>query len=110
MQNTRLNTLVSSIFDQLNQQLRNPWRRLLLLTLGLLFGFFLGTAISTIAGQLGELDLWAAFILLALTEVVNGLVYNRDRQFSRLPLVQTLNSIKIGLMYSLYLEAFKLGS
>jgi Protein of unknown function (DUF565) len=110
MQNTRLNTLVSSIFDRLNQQLRNPWRRLLLWALGLLFGFFLGTAISTISGQLGELDLWAAFILLALTEVVNGLVYNRDRQFSRLPLVQTLNSIKIGLMYSLYLEAFKLGS
>lgn len=110
MQNTRLNTLVSSIFDRINQQLRNPWRRLLLLTLGLLFGFFLGTAISTISGQLGELDLWAAFILLALTEVVNGLVYNRDRQFSRLPLVQTFNAIKIGLMYSMYLEAFKLGS
>lgn len=110
MQNTRLNTLVSSTFDLINQQLRNPWRRLLLLMLGLLFGFFLGSAISTISGQLGELDLWAAFILVALTEVVNWIVYTRDRQFSRQPLVQTLNAIKIGLIFSLYLEAFKLGS
>ncbi|MGB3240888.1 MAG: DUF565 domain-containing protein [Geitlerinemataceae cyanobacterium] len=110
MQNTRLNTLVSSIFDRINQQLRNPWRRLLLLVLGLLFGFFLGTAISTISGQIGELDLWASFILLVATEIVNWLVYSNDRQFSRLPLVQTLNAIKIGLIYSMYLEAFKLGS
>lgn len=110
MQNTRLNTLVGSIFDRINQQLRNPWRRLLLLALGLLFGFFLGTAISTISGQLGELDLWAAFILVALTEVMNWLVYTRSRQFFKLPLVQTLNAIKIGVIFSMYLEAFKLGS
>lgn len=110
MQNTRLNTIVSSIFDRINQQLRNPWRRLLLLSLGLLFGFFLGTAISTISGQIGELDLWAAFLLLVATEIVNWLVYTRDRQLSRLPPIQLLNAIKIGLIYSLYLEAFKLGS
>lgn len=110
MQNTRLNTIVSSILDRINQQLRNPWRRLLLLSLGLLFGFFLGTAISTISGQIGELDLWASFILLIATEIVNWMVYARDRQFSRLPLVQLLNAIKIGLIYSMYLEAFKLGS
>jgi positive regulator of sigma E activity len=87
----------------------NPWRRLSILTISLLFGFFLGTAVSTTVGQTADLDIVAAGILVALIEVVDR-VYYRRREKARSFWVESLNALKIGLTYSLFIEAFKLGS
>lgn len=110
MQNTRLNTLIDDIAGRFGQWLRNPWRRLSLLIISLLFGMFLGSAISTIAGQQANLDITAAAILLLITETINRLVYSTNRPFSQSLLIQILNALKIGVTYSLFVEAFKLGS
>jgi hypothetical protein len=110
MQNTRLSTIVNTTTAQLTQIFRNPWRRTSLLIIGLLLGFFLGSAISTSAGQKAELDIIQAFVLLLVTEVVSRITYGGSDRFRRSLLIEVMNALKLGLIYSLFLEAFKLGS
>jgi Protein of unknown function (DUF565) len=110
MQNTRLNSLVGVVTEQLGQLFRNPWRRVSLLLISLLLGFFLGTAISTTAGQRAELDIVAATILVILTELTSRVVYGGSERFRRSLPVESINALKIGMIYSLFIDAFKLGS
>ena len=117
MQRTRLNSLVDTIGDRLDRLFNNPWRRISLSLISILLGFFMGSAISTTAGQRSVWDVPAALILLAFVEFVSSLVYGRlsRREQGSLPgrrslYVDALNLFKIGLIYSLFLEAFKLGS
>ncbi|MBD2238964.1 DUF565 domain-containing protein [Aulosira sp. FACHB-113] len=110
MQNTRINNLVDATARQIGLWFVNPWRRLSLLIICFLFGFFLGSAISTSAGQKAELDIWVAAVLVVLTEVSSRIFYSSNF-FSRRSLwVEALNFLKVGFTYSLFLEAFKLGS
>ncbi len=109
MQNTRLNNLFDATNGQLGRWLFNPWRRLSVLTISLLFGFFLGTAVATTAGQSANWDIITAAILVALCEIV-GRIYYRQGGGGRSFWVEALNALKIGLTYSLFVEAFKLGS
>lgn len=111
MQNTRLNNLLDTITRRSWQWFFNPWRRLSLLVISLLFGFFLGSAVSTTAGQTAEWDIVVAGILLLCTEFTNKIFYGRNSSSGRASLwLESLNMLKIGLIYSLFLEALKLGS
>jgi Protein of unknown function (DUF565) len=111
MQNTRLNNLLDAIAARLAVWLRNPWRRLSLLIISLLLGIFLGTAISTSAGQLAEWDIMAAGVLVVFTELASWIFYTTTRRRgTRSLLTDMLNALKIGVTYSLFVEAFKLGS
>lgn len=121
MQNTRLNTLINRILQQFTYWAKNPWRRLSLLIISLLFGNFLASAIATWTGQIAVLDVYAAFILLIVIESISWLVYasafgrgnseDSNSTLSQRPiLVAILNNLKLGLIYGLFVEAFKLGS
>lgn len=119
MQNTRLNNLVNVVLTQFRQWFSNPWRHLSLIVISLLLGVFLGSAIPTTAGQAANWDVIAAGILLLFTEAVSRIVYgggNRQRIQSpdgvprRSLLAQMVNALKIGLTYSMFVEAFKIGS
>ncbi|MBW4650385.1 MAG: DUF565 domain-containing protein [Kastovskya adunca ATA6-11-RM4] len=116
MQNTRLNNLFDTIADRLGRTFRNPWRRVSLVLVCLLFGVFLGTAIPTTAGQTSNWDVLTAGVLIIFTETVSRFTYSRRRGESakgspqRSLLADMVNSLKIGLTYSMFLEAFKLGS
>jgi hypothetical protein len=110
MQNTRLNAFVETTSGRIGQVFQNPWRRISLLVICLLFGFFLGNAISTSAGQRAELDIVAALLLALLTEGISRLNYSGSRLFRRSLPMEGLNALKLGLIYALFLEAFKLGS
>ncbi|MCA1995190.1 MAG: DUF565 domain-containing protein [Coleofasciculus sp. S288] len=118
MQNTRLNNLVNVVLARLAQWFANPWRHLSIVLIGLLLGVFLGTAIPTTAGQTANWDVIAAGVLVIFAETVSRIVYSRNRQLlpsprvpSRLSwLAETINALKIGLTYSMFVEAFKLGS
>ncbi|MCU0518877.1 MAG: DUF565 domain-containing protein [Oscillatoria sp. Prado101] len=109
MQNTRLNTLVAVTTEQFERALRNPWRRLSLLALSLLFGTFLGPAVSSLAGQRAYWDISSAAILTVAVELISRIVYG-NRQLAQSLLGEALNALKIGVTYSLFLEAFKLNS
>lgn len=109
-QNTRLNELVNVLSRETARVLRNPWRRLSLLTISFLFGFFLGTALSTIAGQRAEQDILVAAVLVIGIEVLNRLIYGSKLWSQDNLWRDVINGLKIGLVYSLFVEAFKLGS
>ncbi|MEL6224454.1 MAG: DUF565 domain-containing protein [Cyanobacteria bacterium J06626_14] len=118
MQNTRLNSFIGRLTGELQLWLVNPWRRISLVIIGLLFGFFLANVIATVAGQTSDLDVLAALVMLILTELVSWLVYSnrrfsveRSQQPRQQPLgIELLNAVKIGVIYGLFLDAFKLGS
>lgn len=112
MQNTRLNLLLSSLSSQTRQFFLNPWRKITLLLLSLLLGIFMGVAIVTSAGQNGRLDIIVAAILLIFTEVISWFVYRRPYQNNSQTssFIEVFNTFKIGLTYSLYIQAFVLGS
>ncbi|MEM7773090.1 MAG: DUF565 domain-containing protein [Cyanobacteria bacterium P01_E01_bin.6] len=118
MQDTRLTTLINRLLAQLELWLENPWRRISLILIGLLFGFFLASVIATVAGQTADWDVFAALAILGFTELISWLVYSTRRlsieqqQKPRpRPLgIELLNAVKLGVMYGLFLEAFKLGS
>ncbi|NET00169.1 MAG: DUF565 domain-containing protein [Sphaerospermopsis sp. SIO1G2] len=110
MQNTRLNKLFEATAKSVGQWFINPWRRLSLLLISWLFGFFLGSAISTTAGQEATLDVVIAAVLVVMTEVTSRIFYSRSFLARQALWVETLNFLKVGFIYSLFLEAFKLGS
>lgn len=110
MQNTRLNSLVDSVIGQFDQWLRNPWRRLSVMVISLLFGNFSGSAIATTTGARADWDILSAVIAVLLIEAMSWLAYRRNRDVVKPLLVEILNSFKIGFTYSLFLDAFKLGS
>ncbi len=115
MQRTRLYTLIDLTSRQLGTLFSNPWRRIALNLISLLMGFFMGSAIATTAGQDAVWDVPAAGFLLIFTELTSRLVYyRRDRLLAstvkRSLIIDILNLFKIGLTYSLFVEAFKLGS
>ncbi|NER80049.1 MAG: DUF565 domain-containing protein [Leptolyngbya sp. SIO1D8] len=113
MQRTRLSTLIETTAARFGRWVFNPWRRLSLVVIGLLFGNFFAITISAIAGQAAELDVVVSAILLVIVELISWLVYRRrpqppDQQNSLW--LEMMNALKIGLIYGLFVEAFKLGS
>jgi cellobiose-specific phosphotransferase system component IIC len=121
MQNTRLNTFIDRLWQQFTQWVENPWRRLSLLIISLLFGNFLASAIATSTGQRTNLDIVVSISILTIVEAISWLTYgsaigrrklgeNNALLGQRPILVAILNSLKLGLVYGLFVEAFKLGS
>lgn len=117
MQRTRLNTLVDDIGRQFSLWLLNPWRRVSLVLISLLFGYFFGVSIAAIAGQAAVQDVTISAILVIGAEVISWIVYSRSwrspEQVKTLPKplwLDSLNSFKLGAIYAFCLEAFKLGS
>lgn len=117
MQRTRLNTLTEVAGDRLELLFSNPWRRISLSLISVLLGFFMGSALVTTAGQAAVWDIPVAALVFAFTELISRLVYGRRNRQSnngkptrRSLWVDVINLFKVGLIYSLFLEAFKLGS
>jgi Protein of unknown function (DUF565) len=115
MQNTRLNTLIEDSLQRSTQWLRNPWRRISVLIISVLFGNFLATAVSTIAGQRAEPDIVAAAIVVILAEVISWLTYAVRPRPNTNPeprswIIEALNGLKLGVLYGLFVQAFTLGS
>ncbi|NJL44862.1 MAG: DUF565 domain-containing protein [Leptolyngbyaceae cyanobacterium SM2_3_12] len=117
MQRTRFSTLIDDLSRQFSLWVLNPWRRVSLVLLSLLFGYFFGVSISAIAGQAAVQDVTISLILVLLAEVISWVVYSRSwRDPERVKTIpkplwlDSLNSFKLGAVYAFCLEAFKLGS
>jgi hypothetical protein len=107
MQDTRLTRILGTTTDRLGAWFRNPWRRLSAQIISLLGGFFLGSSLAAIAGQASIWDTQVAAILVALIELTHWLM---ARLKPRPLWLELLNYAKVGFIYCLFLEAFKLGS
>jgi FtsH-binding integral membrane protein len=112
MQNTRLSNLLGYISINLRNWLANPWRRTSVMIICLLAGYFLGSAVPLISGQAAVSDIAIAAVMLTLTELVSFLAYRPRDDSNRLGGWGTnlLNALKIGFIYSMFVESFKLGS
>ena len=106
LQSTRLQISVGRTVERLDHWAINPWRRYSLLAIAGLGGFFFGSAITSVAGVLGQMDPVAALIVVLGTE----LTVRRTRSDAsewKVP-QQMLDLSRIGFLYGLFLEAFKL--
>ena len=106
LQSTRLQTNVGAALQRLDHWARNPWRRLSLLALAGLIGFLIGSAITSVAGALGQMDPVAALLVVLGTEFT---IRRRRSSEPSLKLPQQLLDLgRIGFLYGLFLEGFKL--
>jgi Protein of unknown function (DUF565) len=113
MQNTRLNTFIDRSIRQFTNWVQNPWRRTSLIIISLLLGNFLASAIVTTTGQWAELDITVSLVMVAIVELISWLRYSnigRNESGQRSLWIVILDSLKLGVVYGLFLEAFKLGS
>jgi len=103
-QSTRLQQSFGQWSTNLEIWAGNPWRRLSLYTIVLLAGFLLGSAITAVAGVLGQLDPVAALVVVIGTEFT---IRARSDRWSSL-VRQLLTLGRIGFLYGLFVEGFKL--
>ncbi|MFM9157863.1 MAG: DUF565 domain-containing protein, partial [Dolichospermum sp.] len=75
-----------------------------------LFVFLLASAVSSTPGQKAELDIVLAAFLVVFTELFSKFFYGYSWLHRAVIWVETLNYLKVGFIYSLFLEALKLGS
>ena len=106
LQSTRLQTNVGAAIQRLDRWSRNPWRRLSLLALAGLIGFLFGSALTSVAGALGQMDPVAALLVVLGAELT---IRRRRSGKPSLQLPQQLLDLgRIGFLYGLFLEGFKL--
>ena len=106
LQSTRLQNNVGQAIQRLDQWALNPWRRLSLLALSGLIGFLIGSAITSVAGVLGQMDPVAALLVVLGAELT---IRRRRSSDAALKLPQQLLDLgRIGFLYGLFLEGFKL--
>ena len=118
MQRTRLNTIVSVTGDRFQRWISNPWRRFSLLIIFFLGGFFMAGVVSLVSGQTASWDTGVSFLCLVGVETVSLFYYRtmprRQSIEQVLPprpvILEILNAGKLGFIYGLFLDAFKLGS
>lgn len=107
-QQTRFQRELVSLGIGLVQWARNPWRRLSLQLIVLLMAFSIGGAVGSITGALSKLDPVGALACVAVMEVaIRARGPLRRRGGDRLGL-QLLDMARIGLLYGLLLDGFKL--
>ena len=107
-QQTRFQRRIAAAADGLQAWAANPWRRLSLLTIVLLAGFVVGGGVGAITGALSEIDPIAALICVLLLEAAvrlrRPLLLQPGDQLG----LQLLDMARLGLLYGLVLDAFKL--
>ena len=108
VQQTRFQRQVVGLGPALERWAANPWRRLSLLLIVLLISFSIGGVVGSITGALAKLDPIGALICVVLMELavrVRGPLLRRAGD--RLGL-QLLDMTRMGLLYGLLLDGFKL--
>nr|YP_009399070.1 hypothetical protein [Taenioma perpusillum]ARW68467.1 hypothetical protein [Taenioma perpusillum] len=98
------NFLVKSIIKILNHK----FYLINLSIISLTFGFFIASILSTLPAQTGDWGIISAAIIVTFNEIISKIIYcsgKKNKYFLKL-----LNNIKIGILYGLFVDAFKLGS
>ncbi len=113
---TNLEIKLEQIFNTVKSLINYKLNILSFELLSILIGFFTSTALSTIPAQTGDWGIAAAAIIVANQEIVSRINYQNHAslKYKINKAVKTFlkycNSIKIGILYGLFVDAFKLGS
>ena len=107
IQSTNLQRKLLRFTEELDRWALNPWRKYSLLLIVLLSGFFIGTSIGMINGVLALMDPVGALFTVVILELMVRL---RQNFYSKKNLIvlRILDVLRIGLLYGLFVEAFKL--
>lgn len=76
--------------------------------ISLFLGFYIATIISTIPSQTGEWGIIAGAMIVTFNESLSKIIYSFKN--GRTIFIYIINCIKIGIIYGLFVDAFKLGS
>jgi len=107
-QSTGLNRNITNISERIEFWAENPWRRVSLLLITLLAAFVLGSSIGMINGVLALMDPVGAFFTVIIIEIMIRLRGPLLMSKKSSILLQILDMIRIGLIYGLFMEGFKL--
>jgi Protein of unknown function (DUF565) len=123
MQRTRLNLLFDENLDRFSRFFQNPWRKIALVIIAVLFGNLLATVFPPSIGQTPTWDPIVAAAITLLTEGMSFFYYRLGtHQQPQAELTTTksvprskfifdlLNAFKIGLIYGLIVSAINVGS
>lgn len=107
-QQTRFHRSIDQAWEQLERWANNPWRRLSLQLIVLLSGFVVGTQAGAITGVRNALDSVMALMAVALIELAirlrPALIAKPEAKLQ----LALLDMMRIGLLYGLLIEGFKL--
>nr|YP_009314283.1 Hypothetical protein ycf20 [Liagora harveyana]SCW22537.1 Hypothetical protein ycf20 [Liagora harveyana] len=108
---TNLAEYIKGLFNVLTNTQRTKITALSLSVLYMLLGFFISTTLSTIPGQTGDWGIIGAAIIVTFYERISQCTYplSFKKKINKL-LMHRINYIKIGILYGLFVDAFKLGS
>ena len=108
VQSTNLQRNFGLVLDRLEIWSLNPWRKNSLLLIILLIGFFIGSSIGMINGVLALMDPIGAFFMVLFLESLVRLRRSWPLKKRNSVSLQLIDSLRIGLLYGLLLEGFKL--
>ncbi|WP_320675259.1 DUF565 domain-containing protein [Prochlorococcus sp. MIT 1341] len=108
LQDTGLYRNIGMAIDRLESWTINPWRRFSLLLIVLFSAFLIGSSIGMINGVLALMDPIGAFFTVLILEIMvraRGVwIFEKRGRISG----QLIDVARIGLLYGLLLEGFKL--
>lgn len=110
LQTTRFEQLQRRIGLHMNQALVGPWRRRSVGVLALLFGFIIGSNVTMVWFQRSGQNRPAAVLVMVI--IIEVIVRLRSKVRSGPWPISwlALDNLRIGTIYAVVLEAFKLGS
>nr|ARW63691.1 hypothetical protein [Chondria sp. (in: red algae)] len=77
--------------------------------LSLMLGFFFANILSTVPAQTGDWNIISGAIIATFYESISKLIYTKV-SFKESNIIIIINNFKIGILYGLFVDAFKLGS
>ena len=114
--NTNLKTQIHKIIKSVKVFTNYKFNSFSLQLLSILLGFFIATALSTIPAQTGDWGIVASAIIVTNQEIISKITYqNYITKYYYNTIIFKIcfkycNGIKIGILYGLFVDAFKLGS
>nr|YP_009393484.1 hypothetical protein [Bostrychia simpliciuscula]ARW62046.1 hypothetical protein [Bostrychia simpliciuscula] len=74
-----------------------------------MLGFFFANVLSTIPAQTGDWSIMSGAIIVTTNEILSRIIYTKNNK-NKFFVNNFINNIKIGIIYGLFVDAFKLGS
>lgn len=108
LQQTRFQRLIIRWGDRLSAWAVNPWRRWSLQWIVLLISFSIGGVVGSISGTIAVFDPLGALVCVMVIELAARLRGPLLRQRNQRVLLGLLDMARMGLLYGLLLEGFKL--
>ena len=109
-QDTNFSRLINRLFNFLSTSLIGPWKTRSLGILSLLIGFYLASNVIVYFFEKSNNRVLIVLILVVITELLIRFRNTINKEIT-LPLyLVIIDNLRIGFIYSIVLEAFKLGS